>query len=50
MWYPKSGMMKEFIVKYDIQEDGCDRLDPRDNGNVRRFGKERVNNVSGINV
>ena len=38
--------MKEVVVKYDSQENGCDFFDLRDNGGVIGFDEESVNSVS----
>ena len=42
--------MKEVVVKYDSQENRCDILDPRDNGDGIGFYKEIVNSVGGMIV
>ena len=49
-WYPESRMMKEVVVNYERQENGCDLLEPRYNGGVIGFDKESVNSVGGTNV
>ena len=41
--YPDSGTMKKVIVNYDIQENGCDILDPGENGGIGGSDKESVN-------
>ena len=48
--YPEIGTMKEVIVKYDSQENGCNTLDPGDNGGVSGFDKESINIMGGINI
>ena len=42
--------MKEVVVKYDRQENGCDILDPRNNGGIRMFDEKIDNSVGGMNV
>ena len=48
--YPYSVIIKEVVVKYDIQEKVCDLLEARDNGGVSSFDEEIVNSVGGMNV
>ena len=48
--YPDSGVMKEVVLKYEILENGCDILDPRDNGCVSGTDEEIVNSVGVMNV
>ena len=42
--------MKEVVVKYDSRDNGCDLLDPVDNGGIIGFDEESVNSVGGMNV
>ena len=49
-WYPERGVMKEVVVKYDSRDNGCDLLDPGDNGGIIGFDEESVNSVGGMNV
>ena len=48
--YPDSGVMKEVVLKYEILENGCDILDPRDNGFVIGIDEESINSVVGMDV
>ena len=43
-------MMREVVVKYEIQENVCDLLDPRDNVGISSFDKGIVYSVGGMNV
>ena len=42
--------MKEVVMKYDIQENGWDILEPRYNGGISGFDEERVNSVGVMNA
>ena len=44
------GVMKYFMVKYDIQENGCDILEPIYNGGVGGVDEESVNSVGDMNA
>ena len=44
------GMIKEVVVKYNSQENGCDILEPRYNGGFRCFYEKIINSVGGMNV
>ena len=50
MWYPESAVIKEVIVSYDIQPNGCGILDRRDNRGVISFEEDRAYSVGGMNV
>ena len=48
--YLDSGVIKNISVKYEIWDNGCDLLDPRDNRGTSGFYEEIVNILGGTNV